>query len=65
MTIDMPTSMAQSVRTNRSSFGSSNGNEDAPVYNYAAVGHGDGYDSDSSNFAPPLVSFLSNIFKNL
>lgn len=52
MTIDIQTSMAQSVRTSRSSFSSSNGNEDAPFYNSSTVSNGDGYDSDASNFAP-------------
>lgn len=52
MTIDLQSSMAQSVRTSRSSFGSSNGNEDAPSYNSASVSNGDGYDSDSSTVAP-------------
>jgi len=52
MTIDVPPSSAHSVRTNRSSFGSSNGSEATPLHNYASVSNGDGYDSDGSNFAP-------------
>ncbi|XP_027359895.1 kinesin-like protein KIN-14I [Abrus precatorius] len=59
MTIDVPPSGAQSVRTNRSSFGSSNGNEATPVHNYASVSNGDDYDSDGSNFAPPTPTTLS------
>ncbi|KAF7809533.1 kinesin-like protein KIN-14I [Senna tora] len=55
MTIDMPSSMAQSVRTNRSSFS----NEDTPLHKYAAVVNGDDYDSDSSNFAPPTPRTLT------
>lgn len=48
MIIDMPSSMAQNSRTGRSSFSSSNGNEN----NYAAINNVDDYDSDSSNLAP-------------
>ncbi|KAF7829094.1 kinesin-like protein KIN-14E [Senna tora] len=59
MTIDMPSSMAQSERTNRSSFSSSNGNGDTSSHNYAASSNGDDYDSDSSNFAPPTPATLS------
>lgn len=51
MTIDMPPVMAQTVRTSRSSFSSSNGNE-TPLHNSATISNGDGYDSDGSNFAP-------------
>ncbi|KAG5123734.1 hypothetical protein JHK82_030471 [Glycine max] len=51
--------MTQSVRTNRSSFSSSNGNEATPVHNYASVSNGDGYDSEGSNFAPPTPTTLS------
>ncbi|XP_057448870.1 kinesin-like protein KIN-14I [Lotus japonicus] len=57
MTIDMLPSGAQSVRTNRSSFGSGNG--DTPLHNYATVSNGDGYDSDGSNFAPATPTTLS------
>ncbi|KAJ1380946.1 Prismane-like superfamily [Sesbania bispinosa] len=59
MAIDMPLSGAQSVRTNRSSFGSSNGNGDTPLHNYATVSNGDDYDSDGGNFAPPTPTTLS------
>ncbi|KAL5168787.1 Kinesin-like protein KIN-14I [Glycine soja] len=59
MTIDVPPSSGQSVRTNRSSFSSSNGNEATPVHNYASVSNGDGYDSEGSNFAPPTPTTLS------
>ncbi|XLR50239.1 hypothetical protein S83_000911 [Arachis hypogaea] len=54
MTMDMPSSMG-----NRSSFGSSNDNEDTPVHPYANVSNGDDYDSDSSNFAPHTPSTMS------
>ncbi|KAG5089288.1 hypothetical protein JHK86_001900 [Glycine max] len=59
MTIDVPPSGAQSVRTNRPSFSSSNGIEATPVHNYASVSNGDGYDSDGSNFAPLTPTTLS------
>ncbi|TKY70209.1 Kinesin calmodulin-binding protein-like [Spatholobus suberectus] len=59
MTIDVPPSGAQSVRTNRSSFSSSNGHDATPLHNYASVSDGDGYDSDGSNFAPPTPTTLS------
>lgn len=53
----MPSPMTQSMRANsRPSFSSNNG-YDTPVHNHAGVSNGDGYDSDSSNFAPALVSF--------
>lgn len=56
----MPSSGAQSVRTNKSSLGSSNGNEGTPLHNYATVSYGtDDYDSDGSNFAPPTPTTLS------
>ncbi|XP_027192107.1 kinesin-like protein KIN-14E isoform X2 [Cicer arietinum] len=55
MIIDMPSSMAQNSRTGRSSFSSSNGNEN----NYAAINNVDDYDSDSSNLAPSTPSTLS------
>ncbi|MED6209431.1 Kinesin-like protein KIN-14I [Stylosanthes scabra] len=54
MTMDMPSSMAS-----RSSFSSSNGNEDTPVHPYANVSNGDDYDSDGSNFAPHTPSSMS------
>ncbi|KAE9597926.1 putative minus-end-directed kinesin ATPase [Lupinus albus] len=57
MIIDMPPSTTLNMRARRSSFSSSNGNEDIPVHNYATDNNGDdGYDSDSSNFAPPTSS---------
>ncbi|XP_020220804.1 kinesin-like protein KIN-14I [Cajanus cajan] len=59
MTIDVPLSGVQSMRTNRSSFSSSNGNEATPLHNYASVSNSDGYDSDGSNFAPPTPTTLS------
>ncbi|KOM45338.1 hypothetical protein LR48_Vigan06g064400 [Vigna angularis] len=59
MTIDVPPSSAHSVRTNRFSFGSSNGSEATPLHNYASVSNVDGYDSDGSNFAPPTPTTLS------
>lgn len=59
MIFDMPPSGAQSVRTNRSSFGSINGSEGTPLHSYATVSNGDGYDSDGSNFAPPTPTTLS------
>ncbi|WVZ10616.1 hypothetical protein V8G54_015146 [Vigna mungo] len=59
MTIDVPPSSAHSVRTNRFSFGSSNGSEATPLHNYASVSNGDGYDSDGSNFTPPTPTTLS------
>lgn len=49
----MTTDMAQSLRSNRSSFGSSNGFE-TPSHN-SFTSNGDDYDSDGSNFAPPYV----------
>lgn len=58
MTIDMPPVMAQTVRTSRSSFSSSNGNE-TPLHNSATISNGDGYDSDGSNFAPLTPGALS------
>ncbi|MED6123271.1 Kinesin-like protein KIN-14E [Stylosanthes scabra] len=59
MTIDMPPPVAQSVRTNRSSFSSSHGNDDNTLHHFAAVSNGDGYESDSSSFAPPTPNTLS------
>lgn len=47
--------MNSEVKTDRSSFGSSFGNDD----NYYLISnYGDGYDSDSSNFAPPSVFYF-------
>ena len=51
MVSDMLSFMAQSLKTNRSSFSSSNGYE-SPSLNSAAVSNGDDYDSDGTNFAP-------------
>ncbi|GMY39620.1 kinesin-like protein KIN-14E, partial [Fagus crenata] len=51
--------MAQNVGTSRSSFSSSNGNDDTPLHNSASVSYGDDYDSDSSNFAPLTPTTLS------
>lgn len=58
MTIDTQSSMAQSFRSNRSSFGSLIGNEGSPSHSSAFL-NGDGYDSDGSNFAPPTPTTLS------
>lgn len=52
MTLDMQPIMAQSVRTSRSSFSSSNGNEETSLHNSSAFSNGEEYDSDGSNFAP-------------
>lgn len=66
MIFDMPPSGAQSVRTNRSSFGSINGSEGTPLHSYATVSNGDGYDSDGSNFTPAWVlSFLFELHPNV
>ncbi|KAG2695069.1 hypothetical protein I3760_08G173200 [Carya illinoinensis] len=59
MTIDMQPSTAQSAGTSRSSFSSSNGNEDTPLHSSTAVSNGDDYDSDGSNFAPLTPATLS------
>ncbi|KAJ0040808.1 hypothetical protein Pint_28780 [Pistacia integerrima] len=59
MTIDVQSSMAQSVRATRSSFSSSNGNEETPLHNPVSISNGDEYDSDGSNFAPPTPTTLS------
>ncbi|KOM32029.1 hypothetical protein LR48_Vigan01g158500 [Vigna angularis] len=59
MITDVPPSMVQNVRSSRYSFGSSNGNDDTPSHNGAAVVNVDDYDSDSSNFAPPTPSTMS------
>ncbi|KAH6799336.1 kinesin-like calmodulin-binding protein [Perilla frutescens var. frutescens] len=56
----MSTDMAQSLRSNRSSFGSSNGFE-TPSHNSFATSNGDDYDSDGSNFAPPTPNTLSSV----
>ncbi|KAK7262798.1 hypothetical protein RJT34_30379 [Clitoria ternatea] len=59
MTSDMPQSMAQNGRASRYSFGSSNGNDETPLHNGAALSNADDYDSDSSNFTTPTPSTLS------
>ncbi|CAJ1941975.1 unnamed protein product [Sphenostylis stenocarpa] len=59
MITDVPPSMVQNGRSSRYSFGSSNGNDDTPAHNGAAVINVDDYDSDSSNFAPPTPSTMS------
>ncbi|KAM1174125.1 hypothetical protein ACFX13_027373 [Malus domestica] len=62
MTMDLHPSMAQSVRTSRSSFSSSNGNENTtPLHSSAAAAfaNGDDYDSDSSSLAPQTPRTLS------
>ncbi|WOG81780.1 hypothetical protein DCAR_0100931 [Daucus carota subsp. sativus] len=53
----MPAAMSQSMRSGRSSFGSSNG-FDTPSRSFANSNR-DGYDSDGSNFAPPTPTTLS------
>nr|XP_043631561.1 kinesin-like protein KIN-14E [Erigeron canadensis]XP_043631562.1 kinesin-like protein KIN-14E [Erigeron canadensis] len=58
MASDIPSVMSQSVRTNRSSFSSSNGHE-TPSH-YSSITNGDDYDSDGSNFAPPTPMTLSS-----
>ncbi|KAL0286920.1 UNVERIFIED_CONTAM: Kinesin-like protein KIN-14I [Sesamum angustifolium] len=56
----MTSDMAQSLRSSRSSFGSSNG-FDAHSHNSYATSNGDDYDSDGSNFAPPTPNTLSSV----
>ncbi|OWM68374.1 hypothetical protein CDL15_Pgr004856 [Punica granatum] len=52
--------MAQSIRSNRSSFSSLIGNGDSPLHNSSSFSNGgDGYDSDGSNFAPLTPTTLS------
>ncbi|KAJ6332676.1 hypothetical protein OIU77_008690 [Salix suchowensis] len=51
--------MAQSIRSSRSSFSSTNGNEETPMHPSASFCNGDGYDSDGSNFATPIPATLS------
>ncbi|KAL1566700.1 Kinesin-like protein KIN-14E [Salvia divinorum] len=55
----MATDMAHSLRSSRSSFGSSNG-LGTSSHNSFATSNGDDYDSDGSNFAPPTPSTLSS-----
>ncbi|KAL8532214.1 hypothetical protein ACS0TY_008714 [Phlomoides rotata] len=56
----MTNEMAQSLRSNRSSFGSSYGIE-SPAHNSFASSNGDDYDSDGSNFAPLTPNTLSSV----
>ncbi|CAI9110386.1 OLC1v1010396C1 [Oldenlandia corymbosa var. corymbosa] len=58
MTSDIQSEMTHSMRSSRSSFGSSNGFE-TPVNNSYITSNGDDYDSDGSNFAPPTPKTLS------
>uniref|UniRef100_A0A7N1A0X2 Kinesin-like calmodulin-binding protein n=1 Tax=Kalanchoe fedtschenkoi TaxID=63787 RepID=A0A7N1A0X2_KALFE len=51
--------MAQSVRTSRSPFSTSNGHDEASTHNSASVSKDEDYDSDGSNFAPPTPFSLS------
>ncbi|XP_049381809.1 kinesin-like protein KIN-14E [Solanum stenotomum] len=57
MTSDMP---PVSMRSSRSSFGSSNGYETPSHYSFP-TSNGDDYDSDGSNFAPPTPNTLSSV----
>ncbi|KAK4791821.1 hypothetical protein SAY86_032234 [Trapa natans] len=62
MKTDNQLRMAQSFRSNMSSFSSLIGNEDSPIQNSNSLNVGDGYDSDGSNcsnFAPPTPTTLS------
>ncbi|KAF9667111.1 hypothetical protein SADUNF_Sadunf16G0299000 [Salix dunnii] len=51
--------MAQSIRSRRSSFSSTNGNEETPTHPSASFSNGDEYDSDGSNFDTPTPANLS------
>ncbi|KAH8518195.1 hypothetical protein H0E87_000140 [Populus deltoides] len=51
--------MAQSIRSRRTSFNSTNGNEETPMHPSASFSNGDGYDSDGSNFDTPTPATLS------
>ncbi|GLT82481.1 hypothetical protein SLE2022_008470 [Rubroshorea leprosula] len=51
--------MSQSMRRNRPSFGSSNGNEETPLHSSVSISNGDDYDSDGFNFAPTTPSTQS------
>ncbi|KAL3845048.1 hypothetical protein ACJIZ3_002451 [Penstemon smallii] len=57
----MTSDMAQSLKSSRSSFGSSNGYETSSHNSFAASNGGDDYDSDGYNFAPPTPNTLSSI----
>ncbi|KAB5534879.1 hypothetical protein DKX38_017965 [Salix brachista] len=59
MKLDVQSLMAQSMRSSRSSFSSTNGNEETPMHPSASFCNGDGYDSDGSNFATPIPATLS------
>ncbi|GLT39386.1 hypothetical protein SLA2020_135790 [Shorea laevis] len=59
MIIDVKSTMSQSMRRNRLSFSSSNGNDETPSRSSFSISNGDDYDSDSSNFAPPTPSTLA------
>jgi hypothetical protein len=50
---DVHSLMAQSIRSRRTSFNSTNGNEETPMHPSASFSNGDGYDSDGSNFDTP------------
>ncbi|GFP91293.1 kinesin-like calmodulin-binding protein [Phtheirospermum japonicum] len=56
----MTSDMSQSLRSSRSSFGSSNG-FDIPSNSSYAISNVDDYDSDGSNFAPPTPNTLSSV----
>ncbi|KAK4490451.1 hypothetical protein RD792_001128 [Penstemon davidsonii] len=57
----MTSDMAQSLKSSRSSFGSSNGYETSSHNSFATSNGGDDYDSDGYNFAPPTPNTLSSI----
>ncbi|GKV30251.1 hypothetical protein SLEP1_g39083 [Rubroshorea leprosula] len=59
MIIDVKSTMSQSMRRNRLSFSSSNGNDETPSRSSFSISNGDDYDSDGSNFAPATPSTLS------
>ncbi|KAJ6753424.1 MYOSIN-VIIA-LIKE PROTEIN [Salix purpurea] len=59
MKLDVQSLMAQSIRSRRTSFSSTNGNEETPTHPSASFSNGDGYDSDGSNFDTPTPATLS------
>ncbi|KAL9366109.1 hypothetical protein Peur_037308 [Populus x canadensis] len=59
MKLDVHSLMAQSIRSRRTSFNSTNGNEETPMHPSASFSNGDGYDSDGSNFDTPTPATLS------
>ncbi|KAJ6313902.1 hypothetical protein OIU78_017537 [Salix suchowensis] len=59
MKLDVHSLMAQSIRSRRTSFSSTNGNEETPTHPSASFSNGDGYDSDGSNFDTPTPATLS------